>query len=436
MNQFFEDYFNHATQLITIIDQHGEVLEVNHAVLALIGLDKSLVIGQPIWELPCWLHSQEMQNTVLFSMEQSAITTENTRFAAQYKDLNDAIVDVDFVIKPVFDHNEQILYFVAMGYNISELVQARRALSDRERQMTALFENASEGFVFNMMPKSIEIERAQLSDIVDDLLNYQRITQYNKAFLNIYHWQPADLELSSSSKALLRLDDQSYRQILEQMITLGSATHEYGFFTPDHQPKTVEVHFSPIINDGYLYGNFCVIKDLTIQRRYERELKYHASKDFLTGLNNRRTFFNSADKSIVKDQATVIALFDIDHFKQVNDTYGHDIGDRVLKTFAQNLDNHFSHQGICARLGGEEFAVLFSAKDQQMAQLALDTFRQAYANTPHQTNDKHSFYSSVSIGAELVMGDDYCIENILKRADEALYQAKENGRNRLVWWNE
>ena len=153
--------------------------------------------------------------------------------------------------------------------------------------------------------------------------------------------------------------------------------------------------------------------------------------DSLTGLFNRRHFFANAPELLLKarEQNTVpcVAMLDIDHFKRINDDFGHDIGDVVLKAFARLLKDNFTGS-LLARLGGEEFALLVS--DQNPASLAaeLDDLRERCAQLVYGPTGVPELSFSAGLSAQ---GED--IDALLKDADEWLYHAKESGRGRCCY---
>lgn len=155
-------------------------------------------------------------------------------------------------------------------------------------------------------------------------------------------------------------------------------------------------------------------------------------KDYLTGLYNRRYFFERAEQMTKlaksKRQSLHYVMLDIDHFKRVNDTYGHDVGDAVIVSMASQLKKSFSG-ALVARLGGEEFAIVAEVPDHQAFIDALEKFRLRIESTPTQ-----AFNATVPFTCSLghVITHQLSIESALKVADENLYQAKNKGRNRLI----
>ena len=162
-----------------------------------------------------------------------------------------------------------------------------------------------------------------------------------------------------------------------------------------------------------------------------------AIKDALTGLNNRRYFDrhmqNLFNKATVGNKALSLVVIDIDHFKQVNDTYGHQAGDDVLKTFAERLLKNIRGKDLACRFGGEEFVIAMPETDQELAFVVADRIRREISAHPILVaNGSVQIAITVSAGVATLDGPQDTIELMLKRADEALYEAKRNGRNQVV----
>ncbi|WP_394699623.1 diguanylate cyclase [uncultured Pseudodesulfovibrio sp.] len=160
-----------------------------------------------------------------------------------------------------------------------------------------------------------------------------------------------------------------------------------------------------------------------------RDLSY---KDPLTRLHNRRYFFENADtfiqKAIAKGQKVSVAMLDIDFFKKVNDTYGHDGGDIVLQKISALIQSTFSKDAITCRFGGEEFCVLHTHTVEDNVFERFDALRQAIEATTILI-DGHTIQVTISTG---ISSESEPIASMLKLADSRLYTAKETGRNRVV----
>ncbi len=161
--------------------------------------------------------------------------------------------------------------------------------------------------------------------------------------------------------------------------------------------------------------------------------QHAASHDFLTDLTNRRYFFEQIPTLLINNKKqnlpSCVAILDLDKFKSVNDSYGHDIGDLVLKEVAHRLRSHFPEDNIIkARFGGEEFCLFLSNVCQAEAAGRLEFFRH-HLETFSFDLGQHKLEVTTSIGLSRVENND--IDNAISLADQALYQAKSNGRNLL-----
>lgn len=163
-----------------------------------------------------------------------------------------------------------------------------------------------------------------------------------------------------------------------------------------------------------------------------RYIQDQANRDYLTNLYNRRYFYQEGtalyNNLKAKNKTAFMVMLDIDHFKSINDTYGHDMGDKALKVIAQLLDK-ISKSQLVARLGGEEFSAFIVGMDQQKILKLLEAFSKILSQTAVSLDDGGSFNMTVSIGVTDKFSTSF--DEMLKQSDELLYQAKQNGRNQV-----
>ncbi len=204
----------------------------------------------------------------------------------------------------------------------------------------------------------------------------------------------------------------------------------------DHQLWTVFVILLVLLIEAVYIFNPLVKR---IQE-YHQILLREALEDHLTGLYNRRAFLKRAGSELNKarrDQTSVaVVLTDLDRFKSVNDTYGHNVGDLVLKRFSALAQKSFRSGDIVGRIGGEEFAILLPNMKLEQAQQIIERFRLLVSESPCSYNDASgetkSLSFSASFGMVVVTGGAWTIDKLLAEADERLYAAKHAGRNCLV----
>jgi diguanylate cyclase (GGDEF)-like protein/PAS domain S-box-containing protein len=175
--------------------------------------------------------------------------------------------------------------------------------------------------------------------------------------------------------------------------------------------------------------------DLTEQKEIELRLRALAELDGLTGAFNRRHFFDVATRAIARvasrGGSACLAMMDADHFKDVNDRYGHTMGDEALRVMTHVCRSASRASDILARYGGEELVLLLSDADMDTAHRVVDRIRDGLATTPISLVSGGSFTVSVSIGlAQYREGES--LDDMLRRADTALYEAKRAGRDRVV----
>jgi diguanylate cyclase (GGDEF)-like protein len=159
-----------------------------------------------------------------------------------------------------------------------------------------------------------------------------------------------------------------------------------------------------------------------------RELDLAAKEDLLTGVRNRRGFIADIGDFLPAERRGTIALIDLDQFKAINDRFGHDEGDRVLRDFAARLSSELRRGDLIARWGGEEFAVLFRGATEEEAGRVLARVGQRLIATPLIVLDGQAL--TFSAGVCRFAGET--LDDALGCADKALYEAKESGRNRIV----
>jgi diguanylate cyclase (GGDEF)-like protein/PAS domain S-box-containing protein len=195
----------------------------------------------------------------------------------------------------------------------------------------------------------------------------------------------------------------------------------------------VEIAISKINVDGLLEFT-AIIRDIADQVRLMDLLQKQAVTDQLTGLPNRREFLDVMDNCLGSNEVLSVLMLDIDHFKIVNDTYGHDAGDEVLSVLAKVGTAVTNKVGVFARWGGEEFVVALPHTSLEQAQAIAEQLRLTIANQDfkHEWHTGHPIAFTVSIGAATRAAGEIETAAILKRADEALYKAKEGGRNRVM----
>lgn len=173
-----------------------------------------------------------------------------------------------------------------------------------------------------------------------------------------------------------------------------------------------------------------IIRDVTLQKKNEDQLEYFAYHDFLTDLPNRRFFTERLLVELTRNQdhSFAVCLLDIDYFKNINDQFGHDIGDSVIREFGRRLALTVGKDAVAARLGGDEFVLLLP--DVETEALAKETAKAIQSAMEEPWSMKHTTLNvTTSIGISLVTSTMTTVTSVLKDADDAMYEAKRSGKN-------
>lgn len=253
-----------------------------------------------------------------------------------------------------------------------------------------------------------------------------RITDFNRAGTALFPWLGPD----AIGK---RLEEFPDGVALEE-----SAVHHRLLLLEKGGPrKWLDVKVASLSERGKDAGKVFLISDVTTVQRILRKLYRLANYDYLTKIFNRRRFFDDAGKEAARvlryGHSIAVLMIDLDHFKHVNDTWGHQVGDKVLAAVAKTIRQRIRTTDIFGRYGGEEFAIVLVSVDASQAMLVSESIRSLVEGMVVRHED-HEIRITVSIGVALPWPDPDAknLESLIHAADSALYQAKAGGRNRVV----
>ncbi len=259
------------------------------------------------------------------------------------------------------------------------------------------------------------------------------IVRINDSAVDFFGADP--LELGAISVAGMYVDPEARARLLE-LIDRDHAVRDFEMRVrrADQTIRTVlitanliDLAEAPVIMAGII--------DISDRKAVEKELERIAATDALTGLPNRLSFFTSGRTEMMRATRLGVPLallmIDLDHFKLVNDNFGHRCGDEALRHFAATCRDVLGSLGITGRLGGEEFSVLLPDTDLPGALRVAEQLRSAVERQPVRTGRK-TIRLTASIGVAVIDPRDRDLDRALARADAALYAAKNGGRNRVV----
>ncbi len=207
---------------------------------------------------------------------------------------------------------------------------------------------------------------------------------------------------------------------------------------PDGTMIYVEYTQSYVGNQADDTISIMVMEDIGDRVKFEAKLKTLANRDPLTGLANRRYFQKALEKELSGNRQqgcpVITALIDIDDFKQVNDQYGHSVGDKLLMLTAKRLTRHLRRGDLVARVGGDEFIIMFKETSAEDATTVIENIL-ARIRVPF-TFHEQTIQPSVSIGLCMALPGDHKLDDLLERMDHSMYRVKQWGKGDFAWYKE
>ena len=304
--------------------------------------------------------------------------------------------------------------------DVTEQRRARKALAQANEEMETFFNNSMVGVVMLRGGRTIHRANQRMADI-------------------LLHDSPRELEGSPVSRFHISQDHyEEFGTMYYDSLMKGEVLQvEYPLRRKDGSTvmveasgKAVDSASPPDLDKGVVW----IFMDISQRKAAERKLIEMANIDTLTGVFSRRHFMEVGQRELSirrRHQRPLTALMlDIDHFKNINDTYGHAMGDRALEHFATTCRKGMRTEDIIGRLGGEEFAIILPDTRIEEARMVAERIRLAI-QTAQPEDGSEIPAMTVSIGMTPASRDDD-MDALLKRADDALYEAKTKGRNRVA----
>jgi diguanylate cyclase (GGDEF)-like protein len=287
--------------------------------------------------------------------------------------------------------------------------------------------------VFDLTPTARNLVFQGMRDAVLILDNRSRLLDFNAAATLLL---PALDNRSVGQHVSTTLS--TYPTLLSFLIGAHSGELQLADGSKGSEGLYLNVRAFPLLSGTRKLGHASILADITDQVQLREELRVHAETDALTGIANRRRFLDSFDQeydhALQLGRSLSLMLIDLDHFKSINDRFGHPTGDGVLFSAAGRLQSCLRAGDLLARFGGEEFSILLPSTDAEDALLCAERLLAAISNHPI-TVDGYHLPLTVSIGLVTCNTQDPNVPGVtrlLKEADLALYRAKAGGRNRVI----
>ena len=294
------------------------------------------------------------------------------------------------------------------------------------------------------------LKQAQIIDqihdgvISTDLDGY--ITSWNRGASKLLGYLSDEMIGEHIHKIYLEEDYSLIQDHTKELDKVGEYRTEIRLVKKSNEIIYAEMSLSLLYDEqDNLIGRINYSQDITQRKQAENSLieqkdilHHQAHHDALTGLPNRTLFHHRLNEGLViaQENQTQLALFfvDLDRFKQINDSLGHDVGDSVLNIIAERLESVITRKHTLARLGGDEFTIIINDLSKvQDSSILADKMLQSISKPIHI--DEHTLYLSISIGISLYPQDGKDAQNLLKYADAAMYKAKEEGRNTFQYYS-
>ncbi|WHY68132.1 diguanylate cyclase [Neobacillus sp. SuZ13] len=317
-------------------------------------------------------------------------------------------------ITPLWNQEEECTHLLAVVRDVTE----RKERENELKRMNDRFE-----LVWN-----------STADAMYTFDRHQNFVSVNKSFINLLGWTEGEILNDWTISIIPKNSKDDLKEIIKR-VKSGEVvpSHEVQRITKEGKLIDVLASYSPIYDgNGNWDGAVVVYKDISERKKYEDQLKHHALHDYLTGMPNRNFFSIMLKEEMTRAEKSkrTLAVFylDIDKFKVINDTLGHDIGDELLKEFSRRVKACIREKDLLARIGGDEFGILITnlhdkKKSIEIAERILSSFRNNWVIEGHHLKVASSI--GISFYSDPYKQDE---KLLLKQADIALYKAKGNGR--------
>lgn len=322
---------------------------------------------------------------------------------------------LSFTVLPIKDSKGDIKFFAAIEHDITE----QKKMADAQAMLSSLVEFSEEAIIGKNLEGTIQ--------------------SWNKAAEKLYGY-PAKKAIGKNIKMLFPEDKHEEFQNIIHKIAKDEHLKDFETFRvhKDGHDIPVSITISPIKNAlGTVIGASTTARDITQQKLIEEQLKHTAEHDALTGLINRTIFEDRMTQALAlakrEKRNIAVCFLDIDGFKNINDTYGHHIGDLLLSAAAKRMQKGLRDTDTVARFGGDEFALILSSLNEENDVIKIVTklirlFSKGFLI------ENHNFKVTLSVGISLYPKDG--AHDLLKKADLAMYYVKKHGKNNFIFFHE
>jgi diguanylate cyclase (GGDEF)-like protein/PAS domain S-box-containing protein len=407
------EVLNNVGAFIYTKDLKGFYTYVNQPVLDLFDKKVDEVIGfddSHFFDLE--LSEQLNKNDKKVMLEGVAVESEETNFIKSLKETR----IYQTVKKPLFDTDGKVVGMCGISTDITHEKNLQKMIKSQQNLLNAVLDNADAYIYMKDVNRTFQYVNSKVAELFGDSAE------------NIIGKKDTDV-LSVEVAEHFHLSDQKVFETNEKQIIEESSEDESGelrHYISTKIPYELEEGLPALIGFS---------TDVTELYALKEEFRKQANTDSLTELYNRRYFMEHAEREFyrAKRHLRIVSLIsiDIDHFKNINDSYGHPAGDKVLISVAKCLLPCIRQEDILARIGGEEFSILLPETTLQSAKVVAERIRLNQSNLSLDGEWNGKITLTVSIGVTCIRFEDDSFDDFFIRADKALYQAKALGRDQV-----
>lgn len=401
----FRNFFENSSSIMLLLDPAlGSIIDANRAAIGFYGYPRSQLLGMSIGEI------SHLSEESVFAAAKNALREDRDYFYFSHQQRSGEIRDTEVYLTPVESNGCTLLF--AIVHDITE----RRQAEERLVLAANVFTHAHEGIMIT----------AGDGTIIDVNDAFTRITGYDRD------------EVIGRNPRLLRSgrhDQEFYAGLWRKLLDDGNWYGEIWNRRKNGELFPEMATISAVRDaEGNARQYVALFSDITTLKAHEDQLEHHAHYDALTQLPNRMLLNDRLNQAMAqaqrREQTLAIVFLDLDGFKEVNDKHGHEVGDSLLTTVATRMKQVLREGDTCARIGGDEFvAILLDLADADAATPMLERLLGAAA-LPVRIGDLE-IQVSASVGVTLYpQENDVATDQLLRQADNAMYQAKLAGKNR------
>lgn len=424
----FRRIFDESISPALIISLQGHIIEANQTTVELFGYpDKAALTGKTPLEMAPPIQP-DGRDSLAMGLEQLALTIKNHthHFEWRMQRADGSTLATEITLTLIHSYRENNATVVHSHIrDLTEQNQLKRALiAEKERA---------------------EITLASIGDAVITTDHLGRITFLNQVASDLTGWSQKDAINRPLADVFNIINETTRQKVInpvDEVLAHGKkvnlANHTI-LISRDGQEYPIEDSAAPIyLPDGGLLGCVLVFHDVSEKHALMKTMSWQVGHDVLTGLPNRALLADRFSRAIANAQRQksllVVCMLDLDEFKPINDQHGHAVGDQVLIEVANRLKLAVRGEDTIARLGGDEFVLLLSEFTEPIQVEATLTRILASLAMPYVINDL-ALAASVSIGIAVYPLDDANADTLMRHADQAMYTAKQAGRNRVHWFD-